>query len=241
MNIIFDEGYCFGLGVFETISVIENHAVLLEYHLERLRHGAGVFNLKMDVTEESVHRYIKKNPMKNGVLKIIVSEKNTIYQCRDNNYTEDIYKSGFTVMLSSVIRNETSVFTYVKSLNYGDNLLEKRSAHQRGYDEPIFLNSRGQLTEGATTNIFFIKDKKIVTPSLSCGMLDGTIRKYIMNKYDVEEKVIYHHEVCEFDEMFVTNSLIGVMPVYKFEQHIFKESKQTDDILREYLKIRKSL
>ncbi len=238
MDIIFDEGYSFGLGVFETISVIDNHAVLLDYHLDRLRHGAEVLHIKMEVTKEKVYSYIKENPMKNGVLKIIVSEKNTIYQCRENNYTQDKYKVGFSTGLSSVVRNETSVFTYIKSLNYGDNILEKRSACKKGYDEPVFINSKGQLTEGATTNIFFVKDKKIVTPFSSCGILDGTMRKYIMKKYDVEEKVIYPHEVCSFDEMFLTNSLMGIMPVYRFEEHYFDKRECADYILREYLKVR---
>ena len=62
-----------------------------------------------------------------------------------------------------------------------------------------------------------------------------------MEKYDVEEKVIYTHEVCNFDEMFLTNSLMGIMPVYRFEEHNFEKRECADYILREYLKIRISI
>lgn len=241
MNILFDEGYSFGLGVFETISVVDNHAVLLDYHLQRLNEGKKVLGIEGKVTADEVLDYIKNNPMENGVLKIIVSDKNIIWQCRQNNYTNDKYEKGFSTGISRVIRNETSQFTYIKSLNYGDNIIEKRCALQNGYDEPIFLNTKGHLTEGATTNIFFIKDNKIITPSLSCGMLNGTIRKYIMDKYDVIEKIIYPDEVNKFDEMFLTNSLMGIMPVYRFEAVEFKSREMSDEILKEYLKNRTSL
>lgn len=238
MNIKFDEGYSFGLGVFETISVVDNHAVLLDYHIERLNEGKRILGIEGNITADEVHKYIKNNPMENGVLKIIISDENIIWQCRKNNYTPDKYEKGFSAGISKVVRNETSQFTYIKSLNYGDNIIEKRCASKNGYDEPIFLNTKGQLTEGATSNIFFVKENKIFTPDLSCGMLNGTIRKYILDKYDVSEKIIYPSEVNDFDEMFLTNSLMGIMPVYKFEQHEFKSRKVSKKILEEYLKNR---
>lgn len=235
MKIVFDEGYSFGLGIFETMSVVDNHVVLLDYHLERLEEGRKKLAIDVNITKDEIFNYIKDNPMKNGVLKIIISDKNIIWQCRDNNYTDDKYKKGFSVCMSSVMRNETSMFTYIKSLNYGDNLLEKRLATQKGYDEPIFLNSKGQLTEGAVSNIFFIKDNVIFTPDLSCGMLNGTIRKYIMDNYKVVEKVIYPNEIIDFDEMFLTNSLMGIMPVYSFEGYRFNSRERCDYILNKYL------
>lgn len=241
MNIIFDEGYSFGLGIFETISVVENHAVLLNYHLKRLNDGREFLGIEKSITEDEINEYIENDPMKNGVLKIIISKENVIMQKRSNNYTQDKYEKGFSVEISSIRRNETSPFTYIKSLNYGENILEKREASKKGYDEPVFLNMQGQLTEGATTNIFFIKDNTIFTPELSCGMLNGTIRKYIIDTYDVNEKIIYPDEVEYFDEMFLTNSLMGIMPVSRFEKYEFRSRKKTQDILSEYLKKRTCL
>lgn len=241
MRIIFDEGYSFGLGIFETMSVIDNHVVLVDYHIQRLKSATKVLGIDKHVTKEEVVAYIKNNPMKNGVLKIIVSDKNIIWKCGENTYTSDRYKNGFSAEISSVIRNETSPLTYIKSLNYGDNIIEKRRASKKGYDEPVFVNTKGQLTEGATTNIFFIKDNKIFTPDLSCGMLNGTIRKYIMDTYDVNEKIIYPHEISTFDEMFFTNSLMGIMPAYRFGEHKFKSRSKCDNILYEYLKKRTCL
>ncbi|WP_294153487.1 aminotransferase class IV [uncultured Clostridium sp.] len=235
MKVVFDEGYSFGLGIFETMSVIDNHVVLLDYHIQRLKEGMKKLAINVNLTRDEIVNYVKDNPMKDGVLKVIISDKNIIWQCRDNNYTDEKYKKGFSTCMSSVIRNETSLFTYIKSLNYGDNIIEKRLAAQKGYDEPIFLNSKGQLTEGAVSNIFFIKDDVIFTPDLSCGMLNGTIRKYIIDKYEVVEKVIYQEEIIDFDEMFLSNSLMGIMPVRSFEGHKFKTREKCDYILKRYL------
>ncbi|WP_294392363.1 aminotransferase class IV [uncultured Clostridium sp.] len=235
MKVVFDEGYSFGLGIFETMSVIDNHVVLLDYHIQRLKEGMKKLAINVNLTRDEIVNYVKDNPMKDGVLKVIISDKNIIWQCRDNNYTDEKYKKGFSTCMSSVIRNETSLFTYIKSLNYGDNIIEKRLAAQKGYDEPIFLNSKGQLTEGAVSNIFFIKDDVIFTPDLSCGMLNGTIRKYIIDKYEVVEKVIYPEEIIDFDEMFLSNSLMGIMPVRSFEGHKFKTREKCDYILKRYL------
>lgn len=235
MKVVFDEGYSFGLGIFETMSVIDNHVVLLDYHIQRLKEGMKKLSINVNLTRDEIVNYVKDNPMKDGVLKVIISDKNIIWQCRDNNYTDEKYKKGFSTCMSSVIRNETSLFTYIKSLNYGDNIIEKRLAAQKGYDEPIFLNSKGQLTEGAVSNIFFIKDDVIFTPDLSCGMLNGTIRKYIIDKYEVVEKVIYPEEIIDFDEMFLSNSLMGIMPVRSFEGHKFKTREKCDYILKRYL------
>lgn len=241
MDIVFDDGYSFGLGIFETMSVVDNNVILLDYHLDRLIDGARFLGINSNMTKETVYEYIKNNPIKNGVLKIIVSEKNVVFQCRKNNYTSDKYKRGFSIKISSIVRNESSPFTYIKSLNYGDNIMEKRRCLKEGYDEPVFLNTKGQLTEGATTNIFFVSNNKIITPKLSCGLLNGTIRKYILDKYEVIEKSIYPYEISTFDEMFLTNSIIGIMPVYKFEEYIFKSRKKSDYILNEYLKTRSYL
>ena len=76
---------------------------------------------------------------------------------RENTYTEQDYEQGFITGYANVRRNETSPLTYHKTLNYGDCILEKRRVKAEGIQEPVFLNTRGELSEGATTNVFFVK------------------------------------------------------------------------------------
>lgn len=100
--------------------------------------------------------------------------------------------------------------------------MEKRHARKSGIDEPVFLNTKGEIAEGATTNVFFIKNKEIFTPPLSCGLLPGIIREYLLHTFKIQEKIILPEDVTKYDEMFLTNSLLGIMPVRKMEQHVFE-------------------
>ncbi len=241
-----DDGYWFGLGAFETIWVKHNTAVFLDEHLNRLKKSALFLGFLKDETsanqwilvrKQEISDYLKENPMENGVLKLTFSDKNLSLTSRKNTYTKEQYEKGFALDYSKILRNETSPFTYMKTLNYADNILEKRLAKQRGYDEPVFLNTKGELSEGATTNLFFVSDEKLFTPALSCGLLDGIVRQYVLKHYEVEECVIRPEQISDFDEMFVTNSLLGIMPVCRLGEHKFTRRTVTNQLMQTYSKI----
>lgn len=222
MKLKIDDGFYFGIGTFETIAVINGTLVMADRHWKRMINSINKLEFTPPFSSikyviERAEYYLKQNCKGNGVLKVIVSPKNLFFTFRKNNYSQEQYLKGFSLNLSSVQRNETSVFTYVKSLNYGDNILEKRKSLKAGFDEPVFLNSKGLLTEGATTNIFFVKEGKIYTPSIECGLLPGTVREYLLEEHDIREVEILPEEIEEYEEMFVTNSLLGIMPVSHFE------------------------
>ena len=141
------------------------------------------------------------------------------------------YARGFRMDFSAVRRNETSPLTGHKTLNYGDCILEHRAAAAAGMDERIFLNMRGKLAEGTVSNLFLVSGGRIYTPALSCGLLPGVLRSYLLERYRVEEGEIDPRELENFDECFVTNSLMGVMPVQQLGERVFP-SRETVDRLR---------
>jgi len=228
------------IGVFETISIENQKAMFLEKHLDRMKNALVKLeinnpNFSIEVSKDSIENYLVKNPMKHGVLKISISNNNIIFSKRENQYSPEDYLRGFVVGYAKIPRDETSIFSYFKSTNNSHNLLEKSRLKEEGIDEPIFLNLKGELAEGAVTNIFFIKDEKIFTPKTECGLLNGIIRSYIIENYEVEETIIMPDQVNSFDEMFLTNSLMGIMPVKKFGDHVFKSNKISKTITSEYL------
>lgn len=91
------------------------------------------------------------------------------FQMRKNIYSEEDYAKGFVTDISKVRRNETSPLVYHKTLNYGDCILEKRAAAAAGINEKVFVNTKGQISEGTVSNIFFVRKNMIYTPQLSCG------------------------------------------------------------------------
>lgn len=237
--ITLDNGYSFGMGIFETIAVEKGQPLFLSWHLERMEKGLETLDIsKKDFLEQAIpeklEQYLKEHPMEHGVLKIMASESNFILTTRENPYTDADYKKGFRLDISRVFRNETSPFTYIKSFHYGDNLLEKRKAKQNNYDETLFLNSKGQITETSASNIFFVKGKRIYTPSVECGLLDGIVRRYMKENYDVQETIITPQEIKNFEEAFLTNSLMGIMPVVSIEDYIFPTRTCADSLLTAY-------
>lgn len=216
-----DEGYFFGMGAFETVALEEGRPVFLEAHYKRLNRAVDFLKLPvtMDEVREKVGETLEDPGLHTGrkALKITVSAKNLLVSARENPYGEKDYEEGFSVDFSCVRRNETSPFTYHKTLNYGDCIYEKRRASERGIRELVFLNTKGALAEGATSNLFFVKGERLYTPCVSCGILPGIVREYLLAQYPVEEREIYPEEIGTFDEMFLTNSLLGIMPVAVFK------------------------
>ena len=234
MLIELDDGFSFGLGLFETILLYKGEALFLDEHLARINQSIIDLNLNIDKLEKyEVYRYLETN--KSELEHEVLTEKNRLFIKRAYTYTDEDYKRAFSLNISKVQRNESSIFTFHKTLNYADNIFEKKKSKKLGYDEPIFLNSRSLVTEGATSNIFIINNNEIYTPKLSSGLLNGIIRQYIISNYPVIETDIDLEFLNKADEIFLTNSLFGIMPVSSLENKKLKSQKISREILSKYL------
>lgn len=245
-----DEGYFFGIGVFETMLYKNGEIELLPLHMKRITESAAALGIiptvravngqhikcpehsaYIEQIEQQLSAFLAENaPIPDHtVVKLTWSSDRLYCSLRPNAYTEEQYEKGFHLELSPVLRNETSLFTFHKTLNYGDNILEKRRAHKDGFDEPIFLNSKGEVSEGATTNIFIVTEEGIFTPPVSSGLLNGTVRQHLLQgEFGIKEKVLYPQDLKQAKEIFVTNALLGIMPVCRFGERAFSEWKVTN-------------
>lgn len=230
-----DDGIQFGLGFFETICLRDGQPEFLDWHLERINHSLDTFGISQRVTIEEAENWIQNVlPVegKSGLnaMKIMVSERNKHILLRHNPYTSEVLAKGFRLDYSPVKRNETSPLIYHKSMNYGDNILEKRRTGRLPIDEVVFLNTRGEISEGSTTNIFFAREGKLFTPEVSCGLLPGVMRRYVLEKFSVEETILYPADAEEMEECFVTNSLMGIISVTNLGDKQFRSTKIAEKI-----------
>ena len=212
-----DGGFYFAQGVFETI-LIKKEAIFLEEHINRLNKSIDIMNLGEHIYIKFIKNFIKEEKLKNIVLKIVVTEKNIVFSTREIKYSKEDYENGFKIKLSYVLRNPTSRMTYIKSLSYNENLYEYNKANKEGFNEVVFLNIYGNIAEGATSNIFIIKDKKIYTPKISDGILPGVVRNWVIENFEVCEKHLNKKDLYSADEVFITNSVLGIMKVVQFEE-----------------------
>ncbi len=117
------------------------------------------------------------------------------------------------VTARAVRRNEQSPAAGLKTLAYLDNVLARREALEAGGDEAVMLNTQGRLACAAAANLFWIKDDRIFTPTLSCGVLPGLARARLMAAVDVEAVVAGPEALAAAEAVFITNSLVGVRQV----------------------------
>ena len=231
-NIEIDSGLFFGRGVFETI-LDKEKAVFLDEHIERLNKSINALSLGKAINKDDVISFINENNIKNKALKIVVTEKNLVYATRDIKYKDEDYINGFKVRISEVLRNSTSRVVAFKTLNYLENIIEYELCQSSGFNEAIFFNELGNLCEGCTSNIFIVKNKKIYTPPVKDGLLPGVVRNWVIKNFQVKETRITKEELLNSDEVFLTNSLVGVIKVSSIEDKLF-DSEVVKEIKKQY-------
>lgn len=243
------QAFMFGYGLFETSKVLNGKILFLDEHIKRLEEGCKTIGLSLNTEKNKIvdeaYRLLELKGVKDGVLKILYAKDNNenylLLTTRENSYSEEHYSNGFKLMFSELKRNQNSILTYVKSNNYMENILAKEIATDNGFDEVIFLNTDGFISEGAVSNIFWIKDNAVYTPSVECGLLQGIVREKILvslNRLGLKTNIgkFTKSDLIDADEVFITNSIMDIMPVSKIEDISFNLEKNiiTRDILDEY-------
>ncbi len=212
-------------GVFETMRILNGKVALLEAHLRRMSRGLKVLKLAPSVPVSRIRKHItrllKVNRLKNARARVMVWHKGSRRHCavicepfRAPSARQ--YSKGFKAMLTSGHRRQTPV--PVKSLDYGLFRERLRQARAAGFDEALLLNHKGELVEGSRTNIFLVKDNCLLTPPVASGCLPGVMRQVVLErarrlKIRCVAKPLQERDLLEADEAFVTNALLGTMPL----------------------------
>ncbi len=231
--ICLDGGFLYGLGLFETL-LVRSRPLFLREHLDRLNLGLEALGLGVRVEPAYVEGLVRRFNISDCVLRLTVTEKNTVASTRPVPYSAKDWERGFSVALSELRRNPFSRATYLKSLAYADNMLERERARRRGRDEALFLNTRGELAEGSASNVFFVREGRLYTPSVECGLLAGIIRGWVAKRFDAIEGAYSLDELLGADEIFLTNSVMGIMPVSSIEDKAYPIGPVSAGVRAEY-------
>jgi branched-subunit amino acid aminotransferase/4-amino-4-deoxychorismate lyase len=222
-----EPGFLFAQGVFETMRIDEGRIFALDAHINRLFKGLKVINMKLNYSKKELKSIVKQAILFDNYspryLKILSWQGDkdahlALIVKKYEPYPEDKYFSGFKAIISSVRQNELSPLSNIKSLSRLHFLLAGFEAEERKVDEAILLNSKDEVSEGSRTNIFLIRKNILFTPDEKSGCLLGITRKAVLDiaiseRIKVCEKSIELEELFIADEIFLTNSLIGIMPL----------------------------
>jgi branched-chain amino acid aminotransferase len=255
---VFDSGFLLGDGVWEGIRLHKSKLMFIDEHLNRLFESASGISLNIPFSKKEIineiNKVLSKNSMTDHVhIRLIISrgDKITPYQNPNANkgpinfviipeYKKTdpkIYNDGITIGRVPIIRpSDKIISTHYNTLSKLNCILASIEANKLGYDEGIMNDPDGNISTCNSTNLFFIKENKVLT-SKGGYCLNGITRgKAIkickLNNITISEQDFIFDDIMDCDEAFVTGTFAGIIPVSKMENKNLK-STNSDSLVNQ--------
>ncbi len=241
-----DRGLLLGDGLFETLRADHGKVFYIEQHWQRLQAGASILEIPIPISFEDLKNISLELLQQNDLLTQIAFLRLTLTRGGGPQgllpaaeikptliVTAGPLSTPLTAVNAAVVaiqRNELSVLSSIKSLNYLENILAKMAAKKLGANEAILFNSKNFLAEASAANVFLVDSKgQLLTPRIEDGALPGITRavvKQIAKDLDIPliETALSAHDLFSAAEIFLTNSLIGVQQVKTLNSQLIVNS-----------------
>jgi len=244
---VFDHGFLYGEGVYETLRTYNGQPFLFERHMRRLRKSAEMLALAVPITNAEIDTRFREtvraaglgdSPSREAYIRILVTRGvgELSYDpaaCPTPSIVvivkphvapgADVFERGVRVALVEIVRNHPgSVSPLIKSNNLLNNALGMQEAARRGGFEGVMRNYRGELAECTQSNLFVVKDGAALTPPIDAGLLPGITREFLFEigadaGIPVREAVLKDADLFGADEAFLTSSTREVVPIVQVD------------------------
>jgi len=236
---VFDHGFLYGEGIYETMRTYHGRLFLYERHTRRLRNSARMISLDVPFTDQQLSGQIRDTIAASGLtgdtyVRVLVTRG-----IGDLSYDPDatpvpsvviivkphvdpaaeVYENGVRAVICDIVRNHPgTVNPMIKSNNLMNSALAMQEALKRGGFEGIMRNYKGELTECTTSNLFIVRKGAAVTPPLDAGLLPGITREFLFEVgkevgIDVLEQPLRDADLFAADEAFLTSTTREVVPI----------------------------
>ncbi|MDW7645103.1 MAG: aminotransferase class IV [Desulfuromonadales bacterium] len=246
---VFDQGFLYGDGIFESFRSVGDRLYQFAQHYQRLLQSAEALCYPLTFTQAELEDILlelrRRNGLRDAYYRITITRgKGQIGFQRDMNndltclvvgtefkgFDPVHYRQGIPLRVAQTRRNAPEAISpKIKSISNLNSLLGKLEARAAGAFEVIMLNNRGHICEGASSNIFWAKDDWIFTPDVSTGLLEGVTRATIIRLCEevLNLRVItgeFRLQDLKFsDEVFITSTSLEVMPVVRVDDFTIKQ------------------
>ncbi len=248
---ILDRGFLFGDSVFEVMVAFHSQILDLQQHLERLRMSGEQVGLdipwKNEELEFEIKHAVEKLKLPKAYIRLIISrgaglslfDSELKHPSRYLIVTEAkkesplLYQNG--ISLKTRQKNSLDRKESAKTSNYLDSVVALQKIKKDNFDDVLWVNSEGEITECTTSNIFFLERQgdgvAFCTPPIQSGILKGITRSTLMTlchnaQIPVREQIIFRDELPRFDEAFVCSTVRGLVPVQKIDLHKLATARQ---------------
>lgn len=240
---VFDHGFLYGDGLFETMRAYQRRIFRLEHHLQRLFLSLEYLKypipFNFDFLKEAIYKTIEANKLEDAYIRLTVSRGEGITvpdpaTCKSPNliiitreyvpYSSALYQKGYKGKVVGVKPSPYMPTVSMKTLNFLNHIIAKMEAKASGSHEGIMVNTDGFVTEGTVSNIFMLKGGCVSTPSREVGLLPGVTRQAVLEiaeakGLETREAKITLNELLMADEAFFTNALIEILPLVEVNEH----------------------
>jgi branched-chain amino acid aminotransferase len=235
-----DRGFLFGDSIYEVFRTYSGIPLYFESHWKRFLNSSSLIKLSVPFTQDrlisdlrDLCSYSDTNINKDYYIRIILtrgdgfdlhaqhaSPPRLVLIIRELvKWNPAYYRLGISLWATSVLRNsKRALDPNIKGGNYLNNILGVIDANESDYDDAIFLNADGEITESSTANLFFVFRDRICTPYVKSGLLKGITRQALLginkiNNLPIIEERLTFEQINQADEAFITSSTRGVMPI----------------------------
>lgn len=239
-----DRGFLFGDSIFETFVGFHHRLLDTDRHLVRLRSSAEAVGLAIPWSDPELgfelESLAEQTPFPKKNVRLIITrgcgfglksgqdpKPNKIIFCyRANIESHKLYEEGLA--LKRLIKTGTERGPAPKTSNYQKSIVGINRAADEGFQDILWTNADGEITESSIANIFFVQREgdgiHFVTPPAMSGLLLGITRQTVLEllrraQLPVEERIVYADEIARFDEAFLTSTVRGLVPVHRIDQH----------------------
>ncbi len=218
-----DRGFRYGMALFETVRVWDGRIELWTQHRQRLLASCAERDFPLDEKIFWRAADVLETAGINGVARIYIT-------AGDGGPSAPVTVPRIFLLLEARepereeswalgIHDETyrAPFGGLKTANYWFNADALATAKARKLDEALLFNDHAELVSACCANVFIVHGNRILTPSRGCGCRLGVVREWVIKRRKVEERRIRREDVVNADEIFLTNSWLGVMPIATLE------------------------
>ncbi|MGB3773768.1 MAG: aminotransferase class IV [Leeuwenhoekiella sp.] len=244
----YNRGLLYGDAVFETMRCLNGKIVFWEDHYFRLMASMRILRMEipMEFTMENLEAELLNTIKANALDKVTASVRLTVFRNEGGRYLPKDNTVSFYILCDKLenpfyLLNEepyevelykdhylnADMLSTLKTANKLLHVTGSIFASENGYDNCLLLNNNKSVAEALQGNIFLVKGNAIKTPPLDDGCLRGIIRKQLIDIIDkledisIEEKPISPFELQKADELFITNSLMGIQPITKYRKKTY--------------------
>ncbi len=236
---VFDHGFLYGEGIYETMRTYHGRLFLYERHTRRLRNSARMISLDVPFTDQQLSTQIRDTIAASGLtgetyVRVLVTRgvgdltydphatpvPSVVIIVKPHvDPPAEVYAKGVHAVICDIVRNHPgSVNPMIKSNNLMNSALAMQEALTRGGFEGIMRNYKGELTECTTSNLFIVRNGAAVTPPLDAGLLPGITREFLFDVgkeigIDVLEQPLRDADLFAADEAFLTSTTREVVPI----------------------------